>query len=235
MKYSLLALLCGVSLANVAQADTLYGLYADANYWHAKSDNTVQVAENAKETLKNKTSGQLAINASLEHGVPLLPNVRVRHVGIKATQKDDADVKNDIKSTDVIAYYEVLDNVVSVDVGLGAKRIDGSVNVMGKEYLNLDKTLPMAYASVGAKLPFTGLSAKAELGLAQGHQASAKDASAEIKYDFIDKALVDVGVKAGYRILNVKNDKVAYPSFDGAKHPFEANFKGPYVGVEVHF
>lgn len=224
-----------LAISPIAYADTIYGLYADANYWHTSSDNIIQTYENERITFDNKNKGQAMINASVEHGVPLVPNVRFRYADLNAVQKNNPNLTIDATSTDLIAYYEILDNVVSVDVGLGAKRISGGTKAFGQEFIKLDKTLPMAYASAGAKLPFTGLSAKAELGLAKGSDVNATDAMAELKYNFVDKALIDVGVKAGYRVMKTEYDKVSYPNFMSGKHPYEMNFKGPYLGIEFHF
>ncbi|MEK5794670.1 hypothetical protein VXE63_21655, partial [Acinetobacter nosocomialis] len=44
----------------------------------------------------------------------------------------------------------------------------------------------------------------------------------------IDNLLVDVGLKAGYRILNIELD-------DYEKNDLKFDFKGPYVGLDIHF
>lgn len=214
-------LLCLVAvLATTAHADTIYGLYADANYWHTSNDTTINQTKTEHED-----KGRLMASLSFEHGVPFVPNVKVRHANLDSTQKA-GNTQHKLNNTDLIAYYEVLDNVVSVDLGLGAKVLDGSIN----NDTDLSKTLPMAYASAGFKLPFTGLSAKAEVGVAHDSKYKATDAQAEIKYNFVDKALVDVGAKAGYRILNIEADELFKD-----KSNYENEFKGPYVGLEIHF
>lgn len=212
-------------LASTAHADTLYGLYADANYWHASNETT----QNAM-TKKHDDKGRLMVSASLEHGVPLVPNVRVRHANLDSTEKT-TNIKHDLSSTDMVAYYELLDNVVSLDVGLGAKILEGEIEgKMTDNATDLSKTLPMAYASAGVKLPFTGLSAKAEVGVAHNGKYKATDAQAELKYNFIDKALVDVGAKVGYRVLTIEADELLKDKSD-----YKNEFKGPYAGVEIHF
>lgn len=211
-----------------AYADTLYGLYADVNYWHTQNElSHRQLAELVKNG--NYKDGQVMVSASLEHGVPLIPNARIRHTQLKT------DHHGKLSNTDAIAYYELLDNVVSLDVGLGAKRLTDNQN-------DISKTLPMAYASAGAKLPFTGLSAKAEVGVAHNGKYKAKDAQAELKYNVVDSALLDVGVKAGYRVLTVEADDVLQDAKSKAglgktatPSTYKSDFKGPYVGVEVHF
>lgn len=212
-------------VASTAHADTLYGLYADANYWHTSSETT----QNGVKT-EHKDKGQLMASASLEHGVPFVPNARVRHASLDSTEKA-TNIKHDLSSTDVIAYYELLDNVVSLDVGLGAKILEGEIeDSADRAIADLSKTLPMAYVSAGAKLPFTGLSAKAEVGIAHNSKYKATDAQAELKYNFIDKALIDVGAKVGYRVLTIEADEILKDKSD-----YKNEFTGPYAGVEIHF
>lgn len=215
-----------------AQADTLYGLYADANYW--QTDVTSSLDNNANNNaIEYDEQAQTMVSASLEHFIPVLPNVRLRHTTLNAETAKNKAANNintaelALSNTDAIAYYEVLDNLVSLDLGVGAKIIEGDISQANNK-TDLNKTLPMGYASVGAKLPFTGLSAKAELGVAKGSDANATDAQAEIKYKFIDNLAFDLGAKLGYRMLEVNYDDVN-------KKPLNNEFKGPYAGVELHF
>lgn len=230
-----IAIAAGLLIASSAHADTLYGLYADANYWHTSADNSGNDSDFSYDD-----HGNYMVSASLEHGIPLIPNVRVRHADI--THSKDVTPysghKIELTSTDAIAYYELLDNVVSVDVGLGAKQVSGNLRYVSGQEVDLDKTLPMAYASVGAKLPFTGLSAKAELGVGVGKNVKATDAQAEIKYDFVKTAAVDLGIKGGYRILSLDYDEMKLQHLGyvfGRQVPYKADFKGPYIGLEMHF
>lgn len=220
-------------MTSTAHADTLYGLYADANYWQTNIQDKIDGTDR-----DYKDKGQTMFSASLEHPIPLVPNVRLRHTSLNGTLESNSNNEIKATTTDAIAYYELLDNVVSVDVGLGAKRIEGDITQSGESRLNLNKTLPMAYASAGAKLPFTGLSVKAEVGVGVGTNVKSTDAQAELKYDFVDTALADVGIKAGYRIMNIKYEEMTNEyigSIFGSQVPYQMDFKGPYVGLEVHF
>ena len=51
------------------------------------------------------------------------------------------------------------------------------------------------------------------------NDAKITDAQAELQYNFIDNLLVDVGLKAGYRILDIKLD-------DYEKNDLKFNFRG---------
>ena len=117
---------------------------------------------------------------------------------------------------------------MNADVGFGATNLNGDVKTLNLTKTDIDKTIPVIYGSAGVKLPFTGLSAKGELLYSNFNDAKITDAQAELQYNFIDNLLVDVGLKAGYRILNIELD-------DYEKNDLKFDFKGPYVGLDIHF
>ena len=223
-----------------AQADII-GVYASADYWDLQGDYNEALhgrAMNDDKALDWDNKGQAQMAVSFEHPVPLIPNVRLRYVGIEAESEQkhaatDASIyETKLNNTDFIAYYEILDNIVSVDVGVAAKRLDGDVTYLSSEFtkdkLKISETAPMVYGAVGGKLPFTGLSAKAELLATSYSDVKITDVSAEVKYDFVDTLLLDVGAKAGYRMLDIELD-------DQDRVDTQFKFHGPYVGLEAHF
>lgn len=204
MRQFSIAVLSAVLLSSVgvsAHADTLLGLYAGA-------DGIVNTGESNNISADNEVVGSYYL--AFEHPVPFLPNAKLRY-----TKLDQSAANADFM--DAIGYFEVLDNVVSLDVGLGAKRVNA----------NIDKTIPAVYASAGGKLPFTGLSAKAEAFVGKGSDADFSDINAEIKYNFIENIAIDLGLKAGYRIMTVNVDDSGTSS--------EIKVHGPYLGLEAHF
>lgn len=247
LKISILAL--GTSLCGLAQADMI-GVKADASYWFY--DGKAQVQPNNITSLSNKTGvdnllldpyensreydldrkGSAQVSLAFEHPIPLIPNAKIRYVNLKSqTEKEVAGqpvYDLNIDHTDFILYYEILDNVVNADIGLGATSLNGDVKTLGLSKTDIDKTVPVIYGSAGVKLPFTGLSAKGELLYSNFNDTKIIDAQAELQYNFIDNLLVDVGLKAGYRILDIKLD-------DYEKNDLKFNFKGPYIGLDVHF
>jgi outer membrane protein len=247
LKISILAL--GTSLCGLAQADMI-GVKADASYWFY--DGKAQVQPNNITSLSNKTGvdnllldpyensreydldrkGSAQVSLAFEHPIPLIPNAKIRYVNLKSqTEKEVAGqpvYDLNIDHTDFILYYEILDNVVNADIGLGATSLNGDVKTLGLSKTDIDKTVPVIYGSAGVKLPFTGLSAKGELLYSNFNDTKITDAQAELQYNFIDNLLVDVGLKAGYRILDIKLD-------DYEKNDLKFNFKGPYIGLDVHF
>ena len=228
LKLSLFAL--GMGLSGLAQADVI-GVKGDLSYWayDGQANMAAQTAASDQD-LKRKGAAQLSL--AIEHPVPLIPNAKIRYVNLKTQTENEVagqpvyDINMD--HADFILYYEILDNIVNADVGVGATTLNGHVTTLALSKTDIDKTVPVIYATAGAKLPFTGLSAKGEVLYSNFNDAKITDAQAELQYNFIDNLLVDVGLKAGYRILDIKLD-------DYEKNDLKFNFKGPYIGLDIHF
>ena len=228
LKLSMLAL--GMGLSGLAQADVV-GVKGDLSYWayDGQANMAAQTAASDQD-LERKGAAQLSL--AIEHPVPLIPNAKIRYVNLKTQTENEVagqpvyDINMD--HADFILYYEILDNIVNADVGVGATTLNGHVTTLALSKTDIDKTVPVIYATAGAKLPFTGLSAKGEVLYSNFNDAKITDAQAELQYNFIDNLLVDVGLKAGYRILDIKLD-------DYEKNDLKFNFKGPYIGLDIHF
>lgn len=211
MRQFSVAVLSAVLLSTVsisAQADTLLGIYAGA-------EGLVNTGDTNHISADNEVVGSYYL--AFEHPIPFLPNAKLRY-----TKFDQSGSNGDF--WDAMGYYEVLDNIVSLDVGLGAKRVNTDINANNND---VTTTIPALYASAGGKLPFTGLSAKAEVFVGKGNDAHFTDYNAEIKYNFIENLAIDLGVKAGYRAMMVKVDD------SGTSN--DINVQGPYLGLEAHF
>ncbi|MEG2444590.1 MAG: TIGR04219 family outer membrane beta-barrel protein [Acinetobacter sp.] len=232
LKISMLAL--GISLCGVAQADVV-GVKADASFWNYDGQANM-AAQTALDDQDLDRKGAAQISVAIEHPVPLIPNAKIRYVNLKTQTENEVAGQTvydlDIDHADFILYYEILDNIVDADIGVGASTFNGDVKTLALTKTQIDKTVPVIYGSAGVKLPFTGLSAKAEVLYSNFDDTQVTDAQAELQYNFVDNLLVDVGLKAGYRILDVKFDD--YES-NHTKNDIKFDFKGPYVGVDIHF
>ena len=79
---------------------------------------------------------------ALEHGVPLLPNIRAQHFAMDVdgsnvlsrsiefngetfNLSEDINTAIDLQQSDAVLYYEVLDNYLSLDLGLAVSFIEG--------------------------------------------------------------------------------------------------------------
>lgn len=220
------ALACSLIGCSAVHADII-GVKASVDYWKYSADwNQAQLSPNLDDDFA------LPFSLAVEHPVPFLPNAKIKHANLQAeSEQSAAGVKInqlDLDYSDFILYYEILDNIVAADVGFGAKVLEGDLRSNLFSTQDVSETLPMLYAEAAVKLPFTGLSAKAEANYAKNSDNEVRDAQAEIKYNFIDAILVDVGLKAGYRILDIKLNQ-------DSNQETQLEFKGPYLGLEAHF
>ena len=177
--------------------------------------------------------------ATLEHPVPILPNVRLMytsldHAGSGNTSFDfdgvtySGNVANDftIEQTDLLFYYEVLDNIVSLDLGLNVRLLDISFTIndgISNTSESVSGTVPMIYGMVGGS-PWPGVLLSAEANYMTLSGSTISDFNAKISYttDFF------VGVEAGYRTQTIELDDI---------DDTDANldFKGPFIGAYVKF
>lgn len=185
------------------------------------------------------------IYAVLEHPVPLLPNIRISYANVDSNASGtlrntviygdiifnaNENVRSsvELKQTDVTLYYEVLDNVVSLDLGLNAKYIDSKAEIRGEtsgsESADVSGWVPMLYAAVGGDLPFTGLAVNAEGSLIQYQDSKFYDYSISARYTSPWR----VGVDVGYRAIKLDLD-----DFDDSFADVE--FDGPYAGLHLSF
>ena len=176
---------------------------------------------------------------TLEHFVPIIPNFRLIHTSIDHSgsgvttfdfdgQTFTGDVDNDIsiETTDLIAYYEVLDNVVSLDLGLNIRnlKIDYTITSTGSTTSDsVSETIPMLYALIGAS-PWPDLIISGELSYIAFEGNTVSDFTAKIAYttEFF------VGFEAGYR-------KQSFELDDASETDADLDFDGVFAGAYLKF
>jgi outer membrane protein len=243
----LISLACAtlMSLPTISMADTLSvaiggGIWQEepSGYFrNASTGDTTNV--DIKDDLFWKEEDQGYWFITFEHFVPIVPNFRV--LGTKLDHSgsgtatfilDGQSFTGDITSTgsfdqtDITAYWEVLDNVVSLDLGLTAKLLDFSYSVASTGVStsgSLSATFPMVYGLVGVS-PIPGLYLGVEGNLIGYDGNNLTDLTAKISYttDFF------LGIEGGYRSQTYELDDV-----DGYFGKLE--FKGPFVGAYLKF
>ena len=239
-----LALLAMPFTASLTCADTIFGIYAGAGQWQADYSGNIGKPSIDVNQLGAKDSDNNFYYIALEHPIPLVPNIKLQKLDVSTQQTavitqsfaiDGAvfaagsNVTSDIdlSHTDLILYYEILDNWVNLDVGVNVRRFDGyvsSANETTAIQTDLDDTIPMVYAKAQFDLPFTGFSAGLEGNAANFGDDRITDYSAKIMYMF-DSAL-DLGVEVGYREMSIDLD-------DTVKT--DMTMKGPYAAFVFHF
>lgn len=250
MKYrQTLAIACGtLSLCTAAQADTILGVYAEADYWSAHLDGELGNGNSngffksfAGESGERDQHG--IVSAQFEHGIPLLPNVWIRlnsieyeasqslsqSVDIGSATFDTASPVNysfDFSHTDAALYYELLDNWITLDVGLGVKnlRLDYVIR-QGSEQFAFEEsgTIPMLYGKAAFELPFSGW------------QLTAQGMSLSFEDDRID----DINLKLGYNLNDFFQVAIGYRQMiidveTNALEESELTLDGSYLSFILH-
>lgn len=227
-----------------AMADTI-GLYVGAGQWdHGVSggfrDNGTVNIESSALNMPDNREGYFYVN--IEHPVPLIPNIRLAstdliHNGSNGTVNatfggatiNASNVTSifDFTHTDITLYYELLDNVVSFDVGITARQLDGQIYLSdgtNTGQVSLDEVVPMVYGKVAIDLPLTGLAIVGEGNFLSIGDADVTDLTVKVTYetDFL------LGVEAGVRTFSLTLDNVDTITSD-------LEFDGPFVGLFLHF
>lgn len=229
-------------------ADTI-GVYLGAGVWnHAASGNvrdTGTVNFDLKNDLKLKDKQEGYFYIAVEHPIPLIPNFKFASTkmsqsgtgsinvsttfnGQTFTAGNNVETTIILDSTDITAYYEILDNVVEVDIGLTARKISGkvrlnntSLSVVGEQ--KIDQTIPLIYAALSFNLP-AGITLNGEGNFIGVGGVSYTDLTLKVRYEIIDVLGVEGGVRSQNLSLNDTNNVSA-----------DLTFSGVFFGVFAHF
>lgn len=245
MKIKQLICLLALSTPLMANADTL-SVTVGGGAWDSDPDGGFKKKQDpsdvdVKDDLfwDSKTQGYAF--AVFEHPVPALPNIKLAYTKLKQDGSGNAnfvfdgevyngDVKNNfsIESTSLIAYYEILDNIVSIDLGVDIRYVKADYKI-SEELTNTSsndsfkQVVPMVYALIGAS-PYPGLLISGEISYVTYQGSDVSDMTAKISYasDYF------VGVEAGYRKQNYNFDDVS--GIDS-----NISFDGVFAGAFVKF
>lgn len=243
MKLKQLVCLLGLATSFTSHADTL-SVSIGGGAWNESPSGNFQKTSDAinvdvNDSLFWEKESQGYFFATVEHFVPLVPNVRLMHTKIDHAGSGDAtftfdnelftgNVSNEvsIETTDIIAYYEILDNVVSLDIGLNIRSLNVDYNITSTTTStsaagSFNATFPMLYALVGTS-PWPDLTISGEISYIGYSGSSMSDITAKIAYttSFL------VGVEAGYRKQNITLDDT---SGNDAELTFDGIFAGAYL------
>lgn len=175
-----------------------------------------------EDTFAWGSEGSVTAKAYLEHPVPLLPNLRAVYTNldfsgtgnVTSLKFGDKTFSGKISSSlnvdvlDATLYYEILDNWVSVDLGVNAKYINGTASVsndrLGKSEADLSIVVPTLYAKARFDIPMSDLSFQAEGDMITYDGNTLYDATLSARYTIF----MGLGVEAGVKLMKLKLDDV---------------------------
>ena len=248
LKPSFLALAVMTAASGLAQADVV-GVKVSAGGWEPSFNGDIQdglVAINLANDLNLSDDQATVASLSFEHPIPVLPNVRLDYADLSITAdstltrdidfdgnnfaiSDEVRTSADLSHIDGMLYYELMDNWVSIDLGIGVRLFDGEIKIQNQNTTEsareeLDEPLPLVYGAVQFDLPFTGLAISADLKGISYEGDSAFDYTAKVSYTFA----LGLGLEAGYRGFEMDIEELSDFNAD-------IDISGPYAGLIFQF
>lgn len=222
---------------------------AQVGYWGAEPSGTVASGDDdfrVQDDLNLDRNGSGFVMGELEHPVPILPNLRLRHrtlddsaTGTISTTREFGPVQftnnqrvrssYDMEMTDATFYYSPLNNWISIDIGLTARHIDLQVEVENQSSGQRDQAggsiwLPMGHLGARFDLPLTGVYAGGELNAISVDDESMEDVRVTLGW----QTTSNFGVEIGYQRMEFETDEVDDLRAD-------VKFEGPYAAATVRF
>lgn len=246
MRKSLMALGL-MSLAPAAHSAPLIDIYAGAYTWNADFSGTISSGADEVDVSRDldfDKSRENILFIGLEHPVPLLPNVRLRHVAVSDAERStlgraidfgggaflpgqSVRADYDLDMTDLTLYYSPLNNWVKLDLGLNVRRLDAEFVIQsgtdrGREAAR--KTIPMLHLAARGNLPLSGFYAGGEANVVSYDGSKLHDSNLYVGWtsDFL------LGVQVGYSRLDLELDDVSGLDTD-------LSLKGPYLALTLTF
>ncbi len=238
----------------MVQADVI-GFEVGAYQWSpdysgtlsSDSNGTAGTVIDVKNDLGYSDESHNILYASLEHPIPLLPNIKIVSTDLMASSSStltrdlifggttysvDEDVFSvfDMSNTEYTLYYELLDNWINLDLGITFRKYSGVVKLETdpagsglNESEVLDFTIPLFYADVRADLPFTGFFVDAQANIIGYDNDSVSDLALTIGYE----SDFGLGASVGYRVFSLEVEDDTFNS--------DLEFDGAYINVFYHF
>ncbi len=245
----LAAVTLSVSLmAAPASADTVFGLYAGAGSWQQNFSGDIRSGFSeidVEDDLGMDDEFNNMFYLAVEHPMPFLPNVRVSYAdfdidsdsvlsrpidfnGVVFPTGTTLGTTIDMVQGDAMLYYELLDNYVSLDLGMGARYLDGSIELVSDSSFSeadFSAVIPMLYGRARADLPLTGFWMGAEVQGMGYSDNNLLDANAQLGWE----SPIGLGAELGWRMLSLDIDDV--DDFDKTG----IDISGPYMALNYHF
>lgn len=178
----------------------------------------------------------------IEHPIPIIPNIRLGTTSLKlggtgtgtfnynGQSFNNTITSNlDLSHTELGLYYEVIDTVIDLDLGLNFKFFNGSINISDSLGTNtstkFDHTVPMLYGALTIPITGTGFKLAGDISTISYNNDTFTDYLVRVRYetDFM------LGVELGYRSIHIDYQDT------GANEYAKLDMKGPYLMAHLSF
>ena len=235
-------------VSNPTQADTLFGVYAGVGTWQQQArgefQSTGSLVDVERDLGLDDNTSQVGYVA-IEHPVPAVPNLRGQYSGINVNGNevlsrsievngtlfsfaDTVASEVELNQADAVFYYELLDTMLSLDVGFAARWVDGRVELMSTTQsarAEFSGVLPLLYTATRLNLPLTGFFLGGQIMGISYDGNELYDLNAQIGYE----SDLGLGAELGWRSFQLTLDQ--YDELDRA----DVEVAGPYLALNYHF
>jgi len=229
------------------KAETLTGISVSAGSWQTETAGDVSHVGpniNLQDDLDIDDQKNAVFSFSFEHLFYAIPNIKIQRAnldtqsskiltsdinfgGMTYLTNSSVNSQVDLSHTDYIVYYELLDNWLSLDLGMTVMNFDGKIQLQSANQVSdvaLDEYIPAVYGKVNLALPTTGMSIGAE--------------SSSLAYG--DNSITDYKIYLGWETNSTFGAEVGYHSFNADWEDLDSSdgdvsFDGYYATVTFHF
>lgn len=248
-RISLAALL--LSLAPLTAASD-FGLFAGWQSWQQDYSGDVNSVESTitidlESDLGFDDERSNVFYAAVEHPLPVLPNFKVQRTEMEISRDgtlqreiefnsttfaaDENIFTNvDLSHTDITAYWQPLQNWVTVGLGFTVRLYDSRITIQSRTNTGLrakeelEQRLPMAYGKALVKIPNTNFSVGAEVQGLSYDGSNLIDAQLQVAYE----SIFGFGAALGWRSFQLDLEDIDDVDAD-------IDVSGVYFGVTYHF
>jgi len=222
--------------ADMAGGEASLGIFNHAPSGNASYRGT---SSSLDDTLGFNEEQDLFFKAYLEHPLPLAPNVKIGHTTLSHngsnsvegfTWGDIVNFTGEIDNsllldiTDIVLYYELIDNWIEADTGVAARYITGDMRVstdIDNDAVDFSIWIPMLYGKARLSFPFTDISLQLEANAISYGGLTSYDYELSARYTLA----MGIGLEAGYKAFHLDSDEL----LDGFRA--DMDFSGPYAAA----
>ncbi len=252
MKKILAASALALCFAPLVHADFI-GIKVGASVWNQDYDGTVQSGTDSLDLQQGLGLSDDTNNvffASFEHPVPLIPNIALSraelsinstHVvdegfdfdGVPFPSGSEVTTSADFSHTDLTLYYELLDNWISLDLGLTLRQFDKGIELSHRPIADgpivsssedFDDIIPLLFVAAKIELPLTGLYVSGDIN-GMGYDG---DSFIDYKVNIGYETSFGFGIEAGMRSLELDISNSDTEKAD-------VTIDGGYASIYYHF
>lgn len=234
----------GILCSTISYADFI-GLHVGSSYWTPDLTGTFNSSSSANNiSINSSVDSELAFTVSLEHPIPIIPNIKLQSRGLNSSGADsvtglnfngsifNGDISSslDLSHNDIVLYYELLDNWINFDFGLNLKTFDGEITVSDSSKsaaIAVDEAILLVYLSARVDLPFSGFYIAAEIQDRSLSDSEVEGSTFVIGYE-ASVVLLGFGIEGGYKKFFLGLD-------DASSLNTAIEYDGMYINGYIHF